>query len=62
MSEPPDWTPPAPATDDELARMKLPRDVEVGALMFRAGVPLLELVKTMRSYQERLSIDLKAST
>lgn len=44
---------PRPANDEELARHKLPCDVQVGTVIFRAGVSLLDLVKAMRAYQQR---------
>lgn len=47
------WTGPKPASDEDLARHKLPVDIQIGTVIFRAGVPLLDFVKAMRSYQQR---------
>lgn len=42
-----------PASDVELAKYPLPVDVQVGSVIFRKGVPLLQLVGAMRCYQQR---------
>lgn len=43
-----EWQQPKPASDKELEKHRLPVDLQVGAVIYRAGVPLLWLIRAMR--------------